>query len=179
MTATPPPLPATMTVAYAGAWRRMAAINLDLLLFTVPVVAYLWTGHDLWPLLTSARFWAGSAVLGWGYFTWPTHRYGGTPGKLLVGLRVQDEQTGALLSYGGAVARYLGYYLSALTLGMGFLMQPFTQKQQALHDKIARCVVMDVRRRPAWHIWLINLAYCVASMGVDAVLEVRLLDSFT
>lgn len=70
-----------------------------------------------------------------------------TPGKRLLKLKVMDE-AGDQISFGLAVWRYLLKYLSALILGIGYLMILFTEKSQGLHDKIAGTVIcLDPSRR--------------------------------
>lgn len=67
--------------------------------------------------------------LGWGI-------WGTTPGKGLFGLYVvtQDGQKIGLLRSG---ARLLGFLLSAILLGAGFIMAAFSEDQKALHDRLA------------------------------------------
>lgn len=67
-----------------------------------------------------------------------------TPGQILFDLKVTDEQ-GARISYIRAFVRWLCKFLSGITLGFGWLMIAFTERKQALHDKIARTLV--VRRK--------------------------------
>jgi uncharacterized RDD family membrane protein YckC len=48
---------------------------------------------------------------------------------------------GQRISFARATARFLGKLVSALILGIGFLMAAFTEKKQALHDLIAATIV--------------------------------------
>ena len=70
----------------------------------------------------------------------------GTPGKLLLSVRVVDAKTGRNLSVGQSFARYLGYFVSAIPLGLGLLWVGFDSKKQGWHDKIAGTVVVRNRR---------------------------------
>lgn len=63
-------------------------------------------------------------------------QFGGTPGKMLMGLRVVTPLGGSL-SVIHAFGRYLAFWLSALTLGLGFLMVLFDPQRRALHDHLA------------------------------------------
>jgi uncharacterized RDD family membrane protein YckC len=63
-----------------------------------------------------------------------------TPGKMAVGIVVTDE-AGRQLSFGRASGRHFAKYLSSLAFMVGFLIQPFTPKRQALHDQIAGTIV--------------------------------------
>jgi uncharacterized RDD family membrane protein YckC len=64
-----------------------------------------------------------------------------TIGKRLLGLKVTDEQ-GNRIGLARASVRFAGKFLSTATLGIGFLMVVFTEKDQGLHDKIAKTLVV-------------------------------------
>jgi len=66
----------------------------------------------------------------------------GTPGKLLMGCQVVDADSEEPLSVKQAVLRYLGYYVSAFTLGLGFFWIAWDKRKQGFHDKIANTVVL-------------------------------------
>lgn len=74
------------------------------------------------------------------YACFESSEWQATPGKRLLKLKVMDE-AGDPISFGLAVWRYLLKYLSALILGIGYLMILFTEKKQGLHDKIAGTVI--------------------------------------
>ncbi|HKS70000.1 MAG TPA: RDD family protein [Ktedonobacterales bacterium] len=61
---------------------------------------------------------------------------GQTPGKLLMGLRI-ERVNGQPLNIRHALLRYVGYWLSAIPLGLGFLWVLVDDKRQAWHDKLA------------------------------------------
>ena len=63
-------------------------------------------------------------------------------GKKALGIIVTDLN-GAKISFSRATGRYFGKILSGLILYIGFLMAAFTQKKQALHDKLAGCLVIN------------------------------------
>jgi uncharacterized RDD family membrane protein YckC len=80
-------------------------------------------------------------VIYWLYFTLlESSRWQATIGKRALGIKVTDEQ-GNRIGFGRANGRYWSKILSALILGIGFLMVMFTQKKQGLHDIIAGTVV--------------------------------------
>ena len=54
---------------------------------------------------------------------------------------VTDRQ-GNRISFGRATGRFFSRYISILSLLIGYLIQPFTRKRQALHDKIAGMLVV-------------------------------------
>ena len=81
-------------------------------------------------------------ILGWLYAALQeSSASGATVGKRLCGIRVVTLE-GGRLSFGQATGRHFGKILSALILLIGFLMQPFTERKQALHDMMAGAVVV-------------------------------------
>ena len=68
-----------------------------------------------------------------------------TPGKRLCRLYVTDLD-GARISFGRAFVRNIAKILSLIPLGFGFLMVAVTLRNQCLHDKIARTVVLKKNR---------------------------------
>lgn len=64
----------------------------------------------------------------------------GTIGKQVTHLRVVDEN-GARISIKRAIGRYFGKFISSI-LAIGYIMAAFTDKKQALHDKMANCYVV-------------------------------------
>lgn len=70
---------------------------------------------------------------------------GRTVGKWLAGLRVVRKD-GARMSIARSLVRHLlGYALTALTLGLGFLLAAFNPRGRALHDLVAGTVVIRSR----------------------------------
>lgn len=73
-------------------------------------------------------------------------KYGASPGKMIFGLRVLDENTGNYPSpLKAAVREIFGKFLCAITLGIGFLMIPFRADKRGLHDLV--CSTRVVRER--------------------------------
>jgi uncharacterized RDD family membrane protein YckC len=65
-----------------------------------------------------------------------------TPGKMWLRLRIVDAATGGDAPFPRLVVRYLGYLLSALPLGLGFLWMLWDPRRQTWHDKLAGTVVL-------------------------------------
>jgi len=63
-----------------------------------------------------------------------------TIGKAAMSLIVTDEQ-GQRISFMQATIRFFSKIISGMIMMIGYLMQPFTQKKQALHDIIAKTLV--------------------------------------
>ena len=71
---------------------------------------------------------------------------GRTLGKWATGLRV-ERRDGERLDFVSALVRHtVGYLVSLLTLGLGFLLAAFNREGRALHDMIAGTVVVRERR---------------------------------
>lgn len=69
------------------------------------------------------------------------HRGGQTPGKKLARIRVVDAVTLKSASYGKLIVRFIGYFISLITLG-GFFVGLIRKDNRALHDLISgTCVI--------------------------------------
>jgi uncharacterized RDD family membrane protein YckC len=75
------------------------------------------------------------------YFVFFWTLVGYTPGKALLGLRIV-RQDGRPLSFGRALLRYLGYWVSAVPLFLGFIWILFDRQHEGWHDKIANTHVI-------------------------------------
>ena len=77
------------------------------------------------------------------YFIAFIGKCGQTPGKKLLGIMVVSSD-GNLLGYKAAAIRCLiGYTLSFLTFGLGFIWALLDKNNQCLHDKIAGTLVVN------------------------------------
>lgn len=72
---------------------------------------------------------------------------GQTPGKLLLGVRIA-RINGQPLTIRRALLRYLGYWLSAIPLGLGFVWVLVDDQRQCWHDKLAGTYVVYDSRSP-------------------------------
>lgn len=135
---------------------RCGAILIDyILLISMPVISLLLGrsfNYDGSKLLTSEISNAGwlimilLAVTNFVIFPMFT---GKSLGKMLTGLRIvkADGNPPSLASL--LIRHLLGYPLTVLTLGLGFLLSVFNQKGRALHDVLAGTIVVYGRRRSA------------------------------
>jgi uncharacterized RDD family membrane protein YckC len=141
---------------YAGFWRRAAAVVMDSFLFGIAVSAlmlmvygpgYFRSMGD--PQASFVSYGMVDIVVDYGLplvltvFFWT--RLGGTPGKLLFGCVVVDARTGNKITVRKALIRYLGYFVSALPLGLGFLWVAWDKQKRGFHDRLAntRVVIED------------------------------------
>jgi uncharacterized RDD family membrane protein YckC len=68
--------------------------------------------------------------------------FAATPGKLLVRSYIVDAKTLKRAKISQLVIRYLGYFVSMLTFGLGFIWIGIDSRKQSLHDKLASTVVV-------------------------------------
>jgi uncharacterized RDD family membrane protein YckC len=143
------PVSATIyPTSYAGFWRRLLAVLVDYLL----VVAIFGAVGGLLHLTAPDAIKVFEGVVGFvltqagsaGFCLYFWVKYGATPGKMALGIRVVCLETGEAPPLGMAVLRYLGYILSAIPLGLGFLWAAWDPRKQGWHDKIADTVVVRV-----------------------------------
>jgi uncharacterized RDD family membrane protein YckC len=146
-----PSRPAAVTPAGFGI--RLAAALVDgvvvgagQLLLMSPVLYYWWEhwwSHPptsaaevtFWPILVSLVLVPVVLALGAVYYVYHWGVKGATPGKRLLGLVVQGEDGTEPIGLSRATVRVLGYMLSGLILGIGFLMIAFGGA--GLHDRMA------------------------------------------
>lgn len=74
---------------------------------------------------------------------WFWHSSGQTPGKKLARIRVVDSTTLQNAPYWKLILRFIGYFLSFITL-IGFFIGLFRKDKRALHDLISGTAVIRV-----------------------------------
>ncbi len=131
-------------IAYAGFRVRAAASLIDsvlMLIITAPLPLLMYVGPDETAVLfLSTVVTALVVILFW-------HWKQGTPGKLMLHLRIVDAGTGGEPGLRQWCLRYVGYILSTLPLLLGFLWAAWDPRRQGWHDKLAGTVVIRVPRR--------------------------------
>ena len=129
---------------YAGFWKRLLAYLIDYLVVgAIQLGLYSVSLGRLPgdPKTLSASVAAASAAT-WAYFAvLESSPLQATIGKLAIGIRVEDA-SGGPLTFRRASVRYWAKWLSSITLMIGWLMAAFTPRRQALHDLVARSVVV-------------------------------------
>lgn len=83
--------------------------------------------NDLLPALLFIFFWL---------------KYAATPGKLMLDCEIVNAKDGKPITFQQALLRYLGYFVSTLVFGLGFLWIFWDKRKQGWHDKIAGTVVI-------------------------------------
>jgi uncharacterized RDD family membrane protein YckC len=138
----------------AGFGRRAMATAIDVSLFCVGTVLYtavlIVLEASSVPIADEfliAILYLGPPTAALLYDTWLcSSRLQATLGKRAMGIVVQDLR-GERITVRRAAVRFFAKALSFLTLGIGFLIQPFTRRKQALHDMIAGTVITRRPRR--------------------------------
>jgi len=120
---------------YVGFWRRLLAAAIDLLILFVVTTPILLAIHVRRYFVVEYIVLAVVVIAFW-------RRYGATPGKMAVGAKIVDAQTGERPSTARLVVRYFAYLVSALPLFLGFLWIGVSRRKQGFHDKIARTMVI-------------------------------------
>lgn len=138
---------------FAGPQRRLGAVLVDGMLLGVVNTALLTalaTGMEVTDLGSfggdpemvialgaSALLVLMDALYYAGFWAW----HGQTPGKMLLGLRIV-RTNGQPLSFGRALLRFVGYLISGIALGLGYLWIVVDGRKQGWHDKIAGTFVV-------------------------------------
>lgn len=133
---------------------RCGALIIDYIIFiAVPVMSILFArfmGNDGAKLLNSElnnSGWLIAVLIGLTNFLIFPIFSGRSIGKMLTGLQIVKAD-GHDASFASITMRHLiGYPLTLLTLGLGFLLSAFTKNGRALHDLIGGTVVVYGRKR--------------------------------
>lgn len=75
------------------------------------------------------------------YWYFWTQRDGQSPGKSAMNIRV-IKTTGVPMTAGDVILRMIGYWVSGICFGMGFLWAAWDSQSQGWHDKIAGTYVV-------------------------------------
>ncbi len=145
---------------YVGFWARFLAFLLDSIWITIvlaPVLLLLF-GEEFMAMVESSA--NGAASIGVvsgsdasvnlvvklllsapfiiGFWLWKS----ATPGKMLLSAEIVDAKTLAKPGTGQLIIRYIGYFISLIPFGLGFLWIAFDRRKQGWHDKIAGTLVV-------------------------------------
>lgn len=124
---------------YSSFGRRLIALVIDSCIMALP--SLLFTGMSR-NIVTSM---VAGAVLGFFYYPiFESSIMSATPGKALMGMTVVTV-AGERIDFKTALIRWACHYLSLVLMYAGYLMQPFTEKKQTLHDMISGTVVVDFK----------------------------------
>lgn len=134
-------------VEYAGFWRRVPAILLDVIILWIPASLFRWIA----PLIGISGMTFEIVDFIYLLFIWGVYygfmessRYQATLGKQILRLKVVNYK-GGRISFNKAICRYLGQFISILPLGIGIFMIGWTKKKQGIHDMLAKCLIIRKR----------------------------------
>jgi uncharacterized RDD family membrane protein YckC len=152
--------PAMVYPRYAGFWRRFVATLVDGVILWIVVWIATFALQDVLPIsmdegVSADDLWrrfvisivtqlAVSLVIGWAYCAgFESSPWQATPGKRLLRVAVTDL-AGGRITFARATGRYVAESLSSALFLIGYLVQLFTEKRQALHDVLAGTLVVRV-----------------------------------
>ena len=157
------PMSPHSNVTYAGFWKRFVAYLIDELILgaiaaiiLIPFIVLIGLSSFMsegdYPesmigfliAIISAYLFAICLILiaKWLYYALMESKKGATLGKMALGIKVTD-MNGNMVTFGRATGRYFGKFISGLTLGIGYIIAGFTQQKQALHDIMAKTLVVN------------------------------------
>lgn len=175
----------------AGFLIRLQAYIIDLTLWFLTLIAPAWYIANYYPGLEELMLPLG-VLLYYIAFIFPalsllykvffTVKFGGGIGKLVCGIKVVDED-GKFLKFWRALFRYIvGYFVSSLLFGVGFLWITRDKNKQGWHDQISGTFVIWDKTKH-WiigSVLLITLVFTnsfLASNTVQSIKENDLLKS--
>ena len=175
-------------VRYGGFWLRFVAMMIDGIILAIPMgiaqmalfasmgvnaprMAPIPDANPAEVLATMAPIFGMLAlvmllgmVLGCAYETFFMVKFGATPGKMALGLKVVRPD-GSRIQTGRAMGRYFAKMLSAMIIYIGYIMAGFDSQKRALHDMICDTRVIRTEASAPYARTLRPLRYAVAQMG--------------
>ena len=130
---------------FGGFWVRFGALFLDGLIMSPLTLGLYFGALAFYPaavlprsedsLLPRLVYYLASYGIQALYEVFFIGRFGGTPGKLICGLRVVRSD-GSRVTYARALGRWFARFVSYITLLIGFIIAAFDSEKRALHDHI-------------------------------------------
>jgi uncharacterized RDD family membrane protein YckC len=139
----------TDSLHYAGFWPRLASLLLDIIIM-LPFMALMFWGDSQYRLFQLYSFVPG-ILFGLFYSVYLVRRFGGTPGKLMVGIRIRKVD-GEQVGYREAFLRYLPEFILGTLISIAFILSicnisdteyyslAFMERSKRLHELL-----------PAWY----------------------------
>jgi uncharacterized RDD family membrane protein YckC len=149
-------------VSYGGFWIRFLAVVIDSLILSVVqgILQLAFLGsfmhipnitpgtppqEFLGPFMAAMGMaWSISILVGGSYESLFVYKFGATPGKMALGLKVV-RPNGGPIDLPRAVGRYFAKILSGIILLIGYIMAGFDGEKRALHDMICDTRVVRIR----------------------------------
>ncbi|MBU0649589.1 RDD family protein [Patescibacteria group bacterium] len=133
-------------IVYASFFQRLLAALIDAIIvgFGMQIIT------RLFGLMGDSGVTLGSLVSLAFSFTYAVYfisQRGQTPGKQIIGIRVQDISTGQNLDVISAIVReVIGKFILSMVLLLGYFWMLWDDKKQTWHDKLAKSVVVKVNK---------------------------------
>jgi uncharacterized RDD family membrane protein YckC len=121
----------TDTLRYAGFAPRLASLLLDFIIM-LPLMALSFWGSSQFRLFDLYYFLPG-ILFGLFYSVYLVRRFGGTPGKLMVGIRIRKVD-GEPVGYREAFLRYLPDFILCILMSIAFLLPIFHMSDSEYHS---------------------------------------------
>jgi uncharacterized RDD family membrane protein YckC len=144
---------APSSIRYAGFWIRLGAYTIDTLILTLvqlPISSWsvvrmqqsLQTGFAWTDYFANLAISSAMSTVIWLVYNWLfVGRYGATPGKMLVRIKVITADAGKV-GYTRALGRSAGHIVSGLVCLIGYLIAAFDDEKRALHDRMCNTRVV-------------------------------------
>jgi uncharacterized RDD family membrane protein YckC len=145
-----------VAVGYGGFWIRVVAAIIDAIILRIVVapISLIFGGLGFAGSVMGRVPHVPLAILGGGltliflfFGSWlyeafmESSSYQATLGKMIFGMKVTDL-SGRRISFERATGRHFAKWLSAMILGIGYIMVGFTERKQGLHDLLAGTLVL-------------------------------------
>ena len=137
---------------YAGFLERFLALLIDSFILSTIISAgifALFGSTDVEEMLVDGLTGISAVIYTFLTFIFPAlysillwMKYGGTPGKLILGIKVVNEETGENLGLIRSIVRYIGYLISFIPFLIGYFWAIIDGKNRTWHDMIAGSVVI-------------------------------------
>jgi uncharacterized RDD family membrane protein YckC len=139
---TEPPAASGPSGPRAGFWLRFAAALIDSILVGIVLVPIQLS-------VSAGAYYAISLPLLAVYYTLlEGGPRGQTVGKMACGIRVFDLARGGPIGYPRGFIRFIGRYVSAIVILLGYLWMLWDKEKQTWHDKFAGSVVVPTTAYP-------------------------------
>ena len=140
-------------VQYAGFWVRTGASLIDIIILmiaTYPILWFFYSGdwHRIFATGLSEQpqvLWFDimvNYILPFAYTVAVWMLWSASPGKILLGLKIVDADTGENIDLKQSIIRYVGYFPAMMALFIGIFWVAFDKRKQGWHDKMANTVVI-------------------------------------
>ena len=139
----------TETLRYAGFWPRLASVSLDFVVLS-PIMALAFWGISSFRLF-EFYYLLPSTLFGLFYCVYLVRRFGGTPGKLIVGIRIR-KLNGEAVGYREAFLRYSVDFILGLLTSVALVFPLFHMGDAEYHSlSFTQLSLRISEMAPSWY----------------------------